>query len=143
VEHLVIGALALIDLWAALPPAIIMKTEPVMTGITVGFASSVGVLLTVYLCTAFRTWLTGKLNRESYIGARTERFMARYGTPGLGLLSPLILGPVLTCAGAVALGAQSRQLAAWAVVGVWVWAAVFYVLLTFGFGAEALNAAAR
>lgn len=136
-ELLMIGSLALIDLWAALPPAIIMRAEPLSTALIVGAASSLGVVATIGVCSAFRTWIGAKLGRGSFVGARTDRFMARYGTPGLGLLSPIILGPVLTCAGAIALGARARQLIAWAVVGVWLWACVFYAVLAFGAGSIA------
>jgi hypothetical protein len=139
-EHLVVAGLALFDLWAALPPALILKTEPLLTAGLVALSSSLGVLLTIALCAAFRDWLMRRIGRDGYIGARTDRFMAKYGTPGLGLLSPLILGPVLTCAGAVALGARTRQLAAWAVAGVCLWSVAFYGVLASDLGAKLFGA---
>lgn len=135
-EHLMVAGLALFDIWAAFAPAIILKTNPLYSALIIGFSSSIGVLATVYFCSLFREWTITKLNKQSFVGARTQRFMTKYGTPGLGLLSPLVLGPVLTCAGAIALGAQSRQLAAWAVLGVWLWAAAFYAVLALGFGTQ-------
>lgn len=40
--------------------------------------------------------------------------MDKYGTIGVGLLAPVILGPILSCAAAIALGANARTLAIYA-----------------------------
>jgi len=69
-EHFIIGGLALIDLWAALPPAILMKTDPLLTSIVVGLASSVGVVITVYLCSVFRAWVMQQLKSLFTIKSR-------------------------------------------------------------------------
>ncbi len=140
-QHLLVAGLALVDLWAAVPPAVFMKLDPLLTGLAIGLGSSLGVTATILACSGFRGWVTRKLGREGYIGARTERFMVKYGTPGLGLLSPVILGPVLTCAGAIALGADSRQIALWGLFGVWLWASVIALALWLGYG-TAIAAAA-
>lgn len=131
-EYLIVAVLALFDLWAALPPAIIFKTDPLYTTLVMAVTSSLGVLVTIVAAGSFRSWLLPRIGRDSTIGARTDRFMSKYGTPGVGLLSPLVLGPILTCAAAIALGARSRQLAGWGVAGVCLWSAAFYVLLASG-----------
>ena len=138
-DLLVVAGLALIDIWAALVPALVLKTDPLLTALAIGVGSTVGVLVTVALSARFLTWLTTKLGRDGFIGTRTNKFMAKYGTRGMGLLSPLILGPVLTCAGAMALGAKGPQLARWSVAGVWLWAAGVYVVLSLGIDSQLLR----
>jgi hypothetical protein len=120
-------------------PAIALNTDPLLAALAIGVGSTVGVLVTVALSARFLTWLTTKLGRDSFIGTRTNKFMAKYGTRGLGLLSPLILGPVLTCAGAMALGANGPQLARWGVAGVWLWAAGVYLVLSLGSDSQLLQ----
>ena len=139
-EHFAVAGLSLIDLWAALVPAVAMKSEPLLTAVLIGVGSSMGVLITIAISAKFRTWITGKLGKSGYIGTRVDRFMAKYGTRGLGLLPPNILGPVLTCAGAIALGARPMQLARWGVIGVWLWAAAAYAILALGHGDQLMRA---
>ena len=69
---------------------------------------------------------------DSVIFARTERFMVKYGTAGVGLLAPIVLGQALTAVCAVVLGAPTRRLAAWMVAGIWVWTALYYLAVLWG-----------
>ena len=56
--------------------------------------------------------------------------MSKYGTVGLWLFAPVILGPVLTSIGAVALGARPRDLALYSVAGSFAWSLSIAFLLS-------------
>jgi len=120
----------LLDLWAAVPFVLFLKLNPLVAMSLVALASSCGAILVIYVATLLRERIAKRFGATSFVGHRTARFMEKYGTAGLGLLSPMILGPVLTSIGAVALGANPRKLAAYTVIGAVVWSLAIGVLLS-------------
>lgn len=130
-SYFAVAGLALIDLWLAMPAALALKLHPAVAASLIAITSSVGVVLAVYASGAVRARFAEKLGKESYLGGRTARYMEKYGTVGIGLLAPVVLGPMLTCICAIALGAKPRQLAMSTVAGVVLWSAVIYLLLAY------------
>lgn len=131
--YLTIAGFAIIDIWAAIAPAILSNTDPLLSSLTIAGSVSVSIFITVYLVVYFRNWFIRRFRKDKYFGGRTERFMAKYGTVGLGLLTPVVLGPVLTCAAAIAIGAKPRQMVIWGVVGAFIWSFGVYVALALGY----------
>lgn len=129
--YLAVAGLALLDLWLAVPAALALKLRPELTVALIASTSSLGVLLAVYCSGALRARFARKFGNESYLGGRTAKYMEKYGTTGIGLLAPIVLGPVLTCICAIALGAKPRQLATATVAGVVLWSLLIYMLLAF------------
>jgi hypothetical protein len=129
--YLAIAALALIDLSLAVPAALTLKLQPEMAALLIAVTSSIGVVGAIYFSGAVRHRFAVKFGKESYLGGRTARYMEKYGTIGIGLLAPVVLGPILTSVCAIALGARPRQLAISTVSGVVVWTFVIYLLMVF------------
>ena len=129
--YFAVAGLALLDLWLAMPAAIALKLHSAAAALLIAVTSSLGVVLAVYSSGALRARFAAKLGKESYLGGRTAKYMEKYGTVGIGLLAPVVLGPVLTCVCAIALGAKPRQLAMSTVAGVMLWSFVIYLLLVF------------
>ncbi|MES2316727.1 MAG: hypothetical protein V4631_04465 [Pseudomonadota bacterium] len=130
-SYLAIAGLALLDLWLAMPAALTLKLQPELAALLIASTSSLGVVLAIYFSGALRTRFAAKFGKESYLGGRTAKYMDKYGTTGIGLLAPVVLGPILTCICAIALGAKPRQLALSTVTGVVLWSFVIYLLLAF------------
>ena len=130
-SYFAVAGLALLDLWLAMPAAIALKLEPAAAATLIAVTSSLGVILAVYASGALRARFAAKFGKESYLGGRTAKYMEKYGTVGIGLLAPVVLGPILTCICAIALGAKPRQLALSTVAGVVLWSFVIYLLLVF------------
>ena len=130
-SYLAIAGLALIDLWLAMPAALTLKLQPELAALLIASTSSLGVVFAIYFSGAVRTRFAPKFGKESYLGGRTAKYMEKYGTTGIGLLAPVVLGPILTCVCAIALGAKPRQLAVSTVAGVMLWSFVIYLLLVF------------
>ncbi len=129
--YLTIAGLALIDLWLAVPAALTLKLQPELAVLLIAITSSLGVVVAVYFSSGLRSRFAPKFGKESFLGGRTAKYMEKYGTIGIGLLAPIVLGPILTCLCAIALGAKPRQLAISTVAGVLLWSFVIYLLLVF------------
>jgi hypothetical protein len=130
-SYLAIAGLALLDLWLAVPAALSLKLQPELAVLLIASTSSLGVVLAVYFSGGLRNRFAVKFGKESYLGGRTAKYMEKYGTTGIGLLAPVVLGPILTCVCAIALGAKPRQLAVSTVAGVVLWSFVIYLLMIF------------
>jgi hypothetical protein len=130
-SYLAVAALALLDLWLAVPAALALKLQPELAVLLIASTSSLGVILAVYCTGSLRNRFARKFGSDSYLGSRTAKYMDKYGTTGIGLLAPVVLGPVLTCICAIVLGAKPRQLAISTVAGVLLWSVVIYLLLAF------------
>lgn len=128
-SYLAVAGLAMIDLWLAVPAALALKVQPEVAALLIASTSSLGVVFAVYFSGALRTRFAAKFGKESYLGGRTAKYMEKFGTVGIGLLAPVVLGPVLTCICAIVLGAKPRQLTIATVCGVVLWSFVIYVLL--------------
>jgi len=128
-SYLAVAGLAMIDLWLAIPAALALKVQPEVAALLIAATSSLGVVFAVYFSGALRTRFAAKFGKESYLGGRTAKYMEKFGTVGIGLLAPVVLGPVLTCICAIVLGAKPRQLTIATVSGVVLWSFVIYLLL--------------
>ena len=128
-SYLAVAGLAMIDLWLAIPAALALKVRPEVAALLIAATSSLGVVFAVYFSGALRTRYAAKFGKESYLGGRTAKYMEKFGTVGIGLLAPVVLGPVLTCICAIVLGAKPRQLTIATVAGVVLWSFVIYLLL--------------
>ncbi len=128
-SYLTVAGLAFVEFWLAYPAAYALNMGWLEATLVIGVSSSVGAVLAIQICGLFRDWVMGRFQREGFIAKRTKPFMARYGTVGLGLLAPWILGPILTSIGALVLGADVRRLSLWVVIGIWVWAVGVYLAI--------------
>lgn len=130
-SYLAISGLALLDLWLAVPAALTLKLRPELAVLLIATTSSLGVVFAVYFSGGLRNRFAARFGKQSYLGGRTAKYMEKYGTTGIGLLAPVVLGPILTCICAIVLGAKPRQLAISTVAGVVLWSFVIYLLMIF------------
>lgn len=128
--YLLVAALAAIDLWLAIPVIITQQLQPWAAMAVAGGSSATGALIVTFLSAHFRSWVQATFSTRPYLSRRTKVFMDKYGTIGVGLLAPVILGPILSCAAAIALGAEARSIAIYSVAGSFLWAAGLGVALT-------------
>ena len=128
-SYIFVALLGGVDIWLVIPVIFAFKLDPFVAMLFAGIGSALGALLSILLSVKFRSWVVTTFHSRPVVSARTKRFMDRYGTAGFGLLTPLILGPVLSCAAAVALGANPRSLAKYAVAGSFVWGVGLGILI--------------
>lgn len=127
--------LGFLDIFFPLPMIIAMDGPIEPAFVVVGVSGTVSSLFFVYGSQPIRRWLVRRYGMDSVIFRRTERFMVKYGAVGVGLLAPMILGQALTAVAAVVLGAPTRKLAAWMIVGIWLWTAIYYAAVLMGVSA--------
>lgn len=129
---LTVFALGFLEISLPLPIVIVMDGAMEPAFAVIGISGSAGTLFFVYLSQPVRRWVVRRWGMDSVIFTRTERFMVRYGAVGVGLLAPMILGHALTAVAAVVLGAPTRKLALWTIVGVWLWTVFYYAVILAG-----------
>ena len=129
---LTVFVLGFLEISLPLPIVIVMDGAMEPAFVVIGISGSAGTLFFVYLSQPVRRWVVRRWGMDSVIFRRTERFMVRYGAVGVGLLAPMILGHALTAVAAVVLGAPTRKLALWMIVGVWLWTVFYYAVILAG-----------
>ena len=137
-QLLSVAAIAVVELWAAVPAGIAMGLPaPLVWAATLGGAL-LGITAVVVAGDRVRTWLVRRFGHGgAREGGRLRGLWDRYGVIGWGLLAPLLLGAPLAAAVGVALGAPRRRLVFWLGVGVVVWVTV--LTLAVALGADAVT----
>ena len=134
-------ALALIELWAAIPAGLALNLHPLLIGIAVSGGAILGMSIIVFLGGRIRTWLvrshTTKENPQK--PGLIHRIWRRYGIIGLGLLAPLLTGAPIGAALGMALGAPVGRLMIWMSLGIILWVTVLTAIGSLGWaGLESL-----
>lgn len=141
-QLLTVFALAIVELWAAIPAGLALGLNPVL----VGLCASAGAILSTVIVTLtgerLRNWLVRRHSRKKnpQQPGLVTRMWQRYGLIGLGLLAPLLTGAPIGAALGLSLGAQAGRLIVWMSLGIVFWAATLTVAGTLGFaGIKALS----
>lgn len=130
---LAVFLLSLIELWLAIPMGFVLKMNPFLIAGIVILGSIWSVLLVVVIGDKAVSLLM-KLRGEKIIktSSRTYQFWTKYGIPGLGLISPLVLGAPLGTAIGVALGSDIGKLVCWMSIGIILWTIAITAALWIG-----------
>ena len=132
-EALGVFAIALVELWAAVPAGFAMGLPALLVWLLTVSGALVGVFVVVVAGDRLRTWLVARSAHGRVAeGGRLRRVWERYGVVGWGLLAPLLLGAPLAAAVGVALGASRERLLVWLGAGVVLWTSVLTVAVALG-----------
>ena len=133
-----VAAIAVVELWAAVPAGLAMGLPaPLVWGATLAGAF-LSIVVVVAAGDRLRTWLVERFGHGgAREGSRLRRLWDRYGVIGWGLLAPLLLGAPLAAAIGVALGAGRRRLVLWLGAGAAIWTTV--LTLAVALGADAVT----
>ncbi|MEO1057063.1 MAG: hypothetical protein AAFY28_09140 [Actinomycetota bacterium] len=133
-QYLSMAAAAAIDLFLAIPIAVAAKAGFVETFLAMAIGGTVGAALVVYLGDALRSFWAAhrKVRAHPKPAGWLERQAKRFGAPGLGLLSPVLIGSPAGAAIGAAMGLEKRVLLAWLTAGVVLWSAVLAGLTSLG-----------
>jgi membrane protein YqaA with SNARE-associated domain len=127
-------ALGVAELWAAAPAGALMGLNPALVCLVAAAGAISGGAAVLLLGERVKAWLRRRHERERLEERRGLLFRVwrRYGIPGWGLLSPLLVGSPLGAALGLALGAPPLRLLPWLCAGSLVWSAVFSLLAALG-----------
>ena len=88
--------LAILEIWAAVPTGIALGVPPLAVWLLTVTGSLVGVAVVALGGASLRAWLGRRRgNLTVSRSGRLYRVWLRYGVPGWGLLSPLVLAPAM------------------------------------------------
>jgi hypothetical protein len=132
-QLLSVAAIAVVELWAAVPAGIAMGLPALLVWAATVCGALVGIGVIVFAGDRLRAWLIARLGHGgARPGGRLRRLWDRHGVIGWGLLAPLLLGAPLAAAIGVALGAARGRLVFWLGAGVVVWTTVLTVVAVLG-----------
>ena len=125
--------LAVLEIWAAVPAGIALGMPPLVVWLLTVSGSVLGVAVVGFGGGALRGWLARR--RGDAILSRSPRLHGvwlRYGVPGWGLVSPLVMAPAMGTAVGLLLGAPKRRLMLWMTAGVVLWTSSLVIAGTVG-----------
>lgn len=128
---------SIIELWLGIPLGLILELNPVLIAISAAAGSISSAFLFAILGEGVRNWfLKWRYKEKSPKEGKVYYLWRRYGTAGLGLLSPLLFGAPLGAALGIGLGAPRDRLLLWMTIGIVIWsslltAAGFFGLMNF------------
>jgi membrane protein YqaA with SNARE-associated domain len=127
-------ALAIIELWAAIPLGVHLKLHPALLIVAAASGAFLGALVAIYLGDGIRRLVFWR-KKENAGGGRMSKWLAAKGPWAIGLLGPVLIGPLFAAAMAGALGLPRRSSLALLAAGIVGWTAAFSVLGTLGLAA--------
>ena len=131
---LTVFGLGAVEVWAAIPTGLALRLNPAAVLLAAAIGQIAGVLVIVLVGQPVRAWLmrsrSKKVGKERH--GRLHRVWERYGTAGLGFLSPLLIGAPIGTALGLALGAPRNRLLVWMSVGALFWGAVWTFIAVLG-----------
>ncbi len=125
-----VTALAILELWAAIPLGFVLGLHPLIIFITNVIGATIGVFIIVFTGERLRNWIL-KHHKTSTDGGKSgsiQKIWQKYGVIGLGLLAPLITGALLGAAIGIASGASKNRLLLWMTIGIIVWTVILVLL---------------
>lgn len=127
-------ALAIIEMWAAIPLGLHLKLHPgVLIAATVAGAF-VGVIAATFLGAGLRTLVFWR-KKDKVESGRMSTWLATKGPWAIGLLGPLLIGPLFAAGLAATLGLPRRSSIALLTLGIVIWTCALTLLGAFGVSA--------
>ncbi len=126
---LTVFGLAVGEIWFAVPVGLALGLAPLVVWIITIAGSLSGVLVIALGGHRVRTRLTR--GRRGWVAARAGRTYSiwiRFGVPGWGLGSPLLVAPAMGTALGILLGAPRGRLLVWMSMGVILWTSILVLV---------------
>lgn len=131
-EHMLgVFALAIIELWAAIPLGFHLKLHPVLLIAAACGGAMAGATAAICLGDGVRRLVFWRRDRKAEPG-RVTRWLATKGLWAIGLLGPVLIGPLFAAALAGAIGLPRARALALLAVGIVFWTIAVTMVVTFG-----------
>lgn len=125
-----VTALAILELWLAIPLGFVLGLHPVIIGIANIIGATIGVFIIVFTGERLRRWILKHYVKKDSDGkpGAIQKIWQKYGVIGLGLLSPFITGALPGAAIGIASGVPARKLLFWMTIGIILWTTILVAL---------------
>lgn len=127
-------ALAIIELWAAIPLGFHLKLHPALLILAASSGAFVGAVAAMFLGNGVRRLMFWRKGQTTGSG-RMSAWLAAKGPWAIGLFGPLLIGPVFAAGLAGAIGLPRALSLALLAAGILLWTVLFSVLGSFGLAA--------
>ncbi|MFZ7104455.1 MAG: small multi-drug export protein [Peptococcaceae bacterium] len=125
-----VTALAILEIWAAIPLGFVLGLHPLVIVITNVIGATAGVFLIIFAGERLRNWILKRHESKKDKGepGTIQKIWQKYGVIGLGLLSPFLTGALLGAAIGIASGASIGKLLFWMTIGIILWTVILVSL---------------
>ena len=127
-------ALAIVELWAAIPLGFHLKLHPGLLIVAAATGAFIGALIAMFLGNGLRRLMFWRKSETAQSG-RISTWLVTKGPWAIGLLGPLLIGPVFSAGLAGAIGLPKAFSLALLAIGIVFWTTAFSLLGTFGIAA--------
>lgn len=124
-------ALAIVEMWAAIPLGFHQKLPPVLISVAVATGAFFGAVAAMLAGNGIRRLIFWR-KTEAAEGSRLSKWLAGKGPWAIGILGPLLIGPMFAALLAGAVGLPRTLSLALLAIGILVWTAIIVMLGTFG-----------
>jgi membrane protein YqaA with SNARE-associated domain len=124
-------ALAIIELWAAIPLGLHLKLHPLMLILAATSGALIGSIAAIYLGNGMRRLVFWR-KREKTEDSRLSKWLAAKGPWAIGLLGPVLIGPVFSALLAGTIGLPRTLSLALLGLGILFWTVAVTLLGTSG-----------
>ncbi|MBZ9570048.1 small multi-drug export protein [Methanobrevibacter sp. TMH8] len=133
IEILVIFIAAILELWFSIPLGLGFGLNPILIIVASSLGSILSAIIIAYFGESIRNWIIKRKSKNKDIKeGRAYDIWNKYGTVGLGLLSPLLFGAPIGTAIGIALGIPKKNLIKWMSIGIVVWSIILTTAGDFG-----------
>jgi hypothetical protein len=123
--------LALIEMWAAIPLGLHLKLHPGLLIVATIAGASIGVIAATFLGETIRKLIFWR-KKEQVGSGKLATWLSTKGPWAVGLLGPLLIGPIFAAGLAATLGMPRRLSIALLAAGIVLWTVSFTLLGHFG-----------
>lgn len=124
-------ALAIIEMWAAIPLGFHQKLPPALLGLAVASGAFAGAVAAMFAGNGIRRLIFWR-KAEPAGGGRLSKWLTEKGPWAIGLLGPLLIGPMFAALLAGAAGLPRALSLGLLALGIVVWTVILVVLGTLG-----------
>ena len=124
-------ALAMIEMWAAIPLGLHLKLHPGLLIIATIAGALIGVIAATFLGETIRKLIFWR-KKEQVNSGKLATWLTTKGPWAVGLLGPLLIGPIFSAGLAATLGMPRRLSIALLACGIVIWTVGFTLLGHFG-----------
>ncbi|MFA5629468.1 MAG: small multi-drug export protein [Dehalococcoidales bacterium] len=130
INFLLVAALAVLELWAAVPLGFVMGLHPLAISVATATGAIICVFIVIFAGKHLRSFLLKFYEQQDSDKkpGLVQRIWQKYGVIGLGLLSPFLTGVLFGAAIGVASGIPGKKLVFWMTIGIILWTAILVLL---------------